>query len=203
MSRVLLTATIVLLTWGTVSAAGGPVAKGSFYVDGTIFFKFQSGDLWESGGDGLLSFGAGTGSLSIDGAFEVSPAIGYFVAPGVFLGAQTSLLGASQGDNDVTIIMFGPTIGYYADSNPSRTDPRGAVYPYLRGFFNYGQLSNGSDLTFLQYGAKGGILYMLTGAVALDVGIRFQRDSWRRDDWSESVTGTTIDVGLGIAAFIY
>lgn len=54
-----------------------------------------------------------------------------------------------------------------------------------------------------QYGGRGGMLYMLSSAVGADLGILFQKDSWKPDGGDESITGTTISAGVGITALIY
>lgn len=205
MFRAVCAGACVLLLCGMAMAADSPVDKGSLYLNGMAFFQSQSGDLYENGdGDALVSYGVGDASLGFLQSFEVSPTVGYFVSPGVFLGAQAAFVGYSQGDNDLTGFALGPTIGYFFDTDPARTEIKGAVYPYIRGFFTWGQLSEDSyDLTILQYGGRGGLLYMLSSAVAADANVRFQGDSWKPEGASESTTGTTLAIGVGITAFIY
>lgn len=194
---------IVLLLCGALSATAGPIDKGSFYLNGSAFYQSQSGDLYEYDGDAVQSYGFGDAQLSIVGDFEVSPTFGYFVSPGVFLGAQVSVLGFKQGSDKLTAVAVGPTVGYYFNPNKERTEVKGSVYPYIRGFFNWGKLSDGLDADILQYGGKAGLLYMLSSAVAVDAGVQFRGDSWKPDGAPDSITGTTLSIGAGISAFIY
>jgi hypothetical protein len=203
MFRALVSVAVVLLMCGTLSATENPVDKGSVYLSGTLTLQVRSGDLWEDNDDALVTYGAGTGDMNLGETYEVSPTVGYFVAPSVFLGAQFGLIGYAQGDDNFTAVAIGPTVGYFFNLDPMRADPRGAIYPYIRGYFNYGSTSNGSDLTMWQYGGRGGLLYMISNTVATDVGLRFQGDSWKRDGDSESTTGTTLAFSVGITAFIY
>jgi hypothetical protein len=204
MSRAFLMCALLLLFSGAILAATNPIDKGSLYLSGNVFFRSQSGDLWESNGDALITYGGGNGQFDFVSGFEVSPTVGYFVAPRIFLGGQIAFTGYSQGDQDLTAVVVGPTVGYFFDIDPARTEVKGAVYPYIRGFFNWGHISDGdNDITILQYGGRGGILYMLTGAVGVDANVRFQGDSWKADGANDSVTGTTLSVGVGITAFIY
>jgi len=197
---------LVLLFCGTALATDSPIDKGSFYLDGTAYFQSQSGDLFEVGGDAVTSYGFGNGSLNIALSYELLPTVGYFVSPGVFVGGQFSFIGYSIGNTDATLFAIGPTIGYYFNANSARTEVKGTLYPYIRGFVNFGSLSEdlfGEQINVWQYGGKGGFLYMMSGAVALDGSVRFQGDSWKSDSATESITGTTIAVGFGVSAFIY
>ena len=202
-----LIAAVILLMCGSLMATDGPVDKGSFYLAGTAFFQNQSGDLYEDfNGDGITTYGFGNGTLNLALSLEVSPTFGYFVSPGVFVGGQVIFAGYSIGNSDATLFGFGPTIGYFFNANSMRTEIKGAVYPYIRGFFNIGFLSEdllGEQINVIQYGGKGGALFMLSNAVGLDASFRFQGDSWKPDSATESITGTTIALGLGISAFIY
>jgi hypothetical protein len=47
------------------------------------------------------------------------------------------------------------------------------------------------------------MLYMLSSAVAVDGSVMFRGDSWKPDGAPDSITGTTISIGVGISAFIY
>ena len=203
MARSFVWTVLILLAAGCASAANGPIDKGSLYLGGSFFFQSQGGDLYEnSEGDGITVYGAGDLTPGIFFDFEVAPTIGYFIAPGIFLGAQAAVFGISLGDEDGSIVAFGPTFGYYFNLDPTRTNPSGAVYPYLQGFVNYGHADLFLDADIWQYGGKGGMLYMLSSAVGADAAVLFQKDSWTIDDVDESITGTTISIGVGITAFI-
>ncbi len=204
MLKTVLVCAVALLLCGTLFAANSPIDKGSLFLSGSAYFQSQSGDLFEDmDGDGITSFGIGSSSVGLTENFELSPTVGYFVSPGVFIGAQFGYLGYSRGDYDFHIVGMGPTIGYYFKVNQAETEVKGSVYPYIRGFFNWANASNGASTRILQYGAKGGMLYMLSSAVAVDGSVMFRGDSWKPEGASESITGTTISIGAGFSAFIY
>lgn len=101
-------------------------------------------------------------------------------------------------------MVFGPTVGYFFRFNPQRAEIRGSVYPYVQGFANWGSADLVKDnVAVQQYGGKAGLLYMLSSAVAADAVLRIQRDTWEDDETGESLSGTTILIGVGISAFIY
>lgn len=205
MQKCLVLFSVILLATASVSATDGPLDKGSYFIEGNIFFQSQSGELWEDfSGDGVTTIGAGNGMVEFNGALDISPAIGFFAAPGFMIGAQVAFRSYSQGDDDIVIVGLGPTVGYYFGANKQRDKIKGVLYPYVRGFLTYGSLDFGGsdDLSVNQYGGKLGILAMLSNAVGADIAVKFQNDSWDFGD-SDAISGTTITAGAGISAFIY
>lgn len=204
MSKVTLLAAVLLLCAGLVAAADSPVDKGSLYLNGSVFFTSRSGDLWESDGESVTTLGVGNANIGMDGLIiDITPTIGYFVAPGFFVGGQMAVNRYSLGESDLTVIAVGPTLGYYFNAASTRPEVRGSAYPYVRGFFTFSNFSNGNGVTVLQYGGKGGILYMLSRAVGADLAVQFRGDRWDSDYTDNAETGTTLSVGLGFTAFIY
>ena len=55
----------------------------------------------------------------------------------------------------------------------------------------------------MAFGAQGGGVFMLSNAVGVDVSVRFQSDSYKPEGADESISGTTLQVGLGITAFLW
>lgn len=199
-------AAMLLLFAGAALAADGPLDKGSWMLDGRAFFRSQSGDLWENrDGDGLTSYGVGNGALGLTETFEVGNTVGFFISPGLMIGGQFSFLGFSQGDISISGFGIGPALTYYMNTDHTRAEAKGAVYPFFGAFFTYGSLSNEDDkiADMFQYGGRGGIMYMLSNAVGLDFGGKLQSDSWEFNGASERITGLTLEFGVGVSAFIY
>jgi len=182
-------ATILLLS-GAVMAAETPIDKGSMIVGGTAYFMTQSGDLWEVGDEATTTIG-------------LMPSIGYFVAPSIMIGGEVQFISLSIGGSDLTTFAVGPMVGYYFNLDQTRTEVKGAIHPYIKAFFSYGQISNGSSIDQMSFGGQGGAVFMLSNAIGLDAGVRFQSDSWKPEGADESTTGTTIWVGAGITAFLW
>ncbi len=180
----------------TVSAAENPIDKGSIILAGNAFFMSQSGDLWENGdGDALTTF-------------AIVPSVGYFITPGLLIGIDVTFNRLSQGDASRTDLAAGPMIGYYFNTNSTRTEVKGAVYPFVSAFFNYGQSKFDNDswdstTDILQFGGHAGIVYMVSDAVGLNLGVNVWSDSYDYEGATESITGTTVQIGAGFTSFIY
>ena len=185
---------VAILTLIGVPAMGqySPISTGSMILSGNIYFQSQSGDLYESTiHDPVITVGA-------------VPSVGYFVAPGVLLGANMLFSHMSQGGNHVTAIGFGPMVGYYYDINPMKETIRGSIYPYVVAFMDYQHVDLLSDeYSFSELGGKIGLAAMMSESVALDLGARLSSVSRKMEDDPESVNGAIVWVGAGITAFIY
>ena len=192
MKTVLVFLSTVLCLAACVSAADAPVDKGSVMLEGSVFFASQTGDLYEADGDGaiLLSF---------------TPAAGFFVAPGVLIGGNLGVQYVTVGDYSRTDLTIGPIIGYYFNHDPTRTEFKGAVYPYMKAFFNYGRQDvdygfwDGSA-DMIQVGGQGGLVLMMSNAVGVDFAFQISSETWSNGD---SESGLTIMAGAGITSFIF
>ncbi len=172
----------------TAAAADGPIDKGSMIESGTAFLQYQSGELYENWkGEGLLTI-------------AIAESFGYFVSPGFMLGGEFVVTSLSQGGNSLTTLNLGPVLGYYFNTDPTRSRVKGSVYPYVKGFFFFGTISNGSSLTQTTFGVQGGVVFMMSKAVGTDLGLRFHSD---RLSNGGSAVGTTVWFGAGITAFIW
>lgn len=198
MKRVLLTLVVVAFAL-TASAAEFPVDKGSMLVGGSLYFMNQGGDLYKVGDEAQTTIG-------------IMPEFGYFVAPSIMVGATIDWTNWSQGDFKESQMAFGPMVGYFFNMDPERTEIKGALYPYIKGFMMIGtyKYEDGTNpdekANLMAFGGKGGINYMLTESVALDFGIMFSSDSYKMKEpveADEATTGTTIQVGVGISAFVF
>ena len=194
--RTLTCVAAILLLSGAVMAAETPVDKGSMILGGTAYFQSQGGDLADSlYGDSRTEFG-------------LTPSVGYFVAPSIMIGGEIQFISSSIGDYKETSFRVGPVVGYYFNIDATRTEPKGAIYPYVKGFFLYGQEkyddgTNDFTIDVMTFGGQGGGIFMLSNAIGLDAGVRFQSDSWKPEDADESTTGTTLWFGAGITAFLW
>jgi hypothetical protein len=190
MKSLLVAGSLILLVASAVGAAESPIDKGSMTIGGTAYFNSQSGERYENfQGDGYTEIG-------------IMPEFGYFIAPGIKIGASLAFVSASQGDESATLFGIGPNVTYYFNLNKERTEVKGAVYPYIGGFFSYATTSNGVDLTETSFGGRGGINLMLSQAVAVDFGLQFSSESLDPDGF-DSISGTTLSLLAGIQAFIW
>lgn len=188
--RLLVTASIILMCSIPILAADGPIDKGSLVFGGTIAFANTSGDGYEIDDE------------PVSAAF-VAPVIGGFVSSGVMLGGQLTYARLSLGPDDYSAWALGPTLGYFF--NTVRTDgkTRGSFYPYVKAFFMVGKGDSGSDYTLSSLGGQAGIDVMLSNTLAIDFGLRIQRDTWNADGKGKSYSGTIILGGLGLVGFCW
>jgi hypothetical protein len=199
---------ILVLPAGVVQAqsdARNPIDKGSLVLDGSAFFSTQSGDLYE---DFDLD-GDSTSGGSSRTTISVMPMIAYFVAPGLLVGGEFRFTRQSVGDEKDTYFGFGPTAGYFFNLQPARANARGTVYPYVKAFFSYGKQKreredSDTEGTLMSFGGQGGLVYMLSNSVGADLSARYSLDTVDPEaEDTESLDGATLQVGLGITAFIY
>ncbi|MBI5267362.1 MAG: hypothetical protein HY851_09040 [candidate division Zixibacteria bacterium] len=187
MKRFLILTTVILLVLAaTGTAANSPIDKGSVILGGSVSFSSMGGDLYK----------VGNSSTTL---VQLTPSIGYFVSPGLELGAEIAYTSISVGGVSASSFTFGPEVGYYFKSG-ARTEVKGSIYPYLKGFMLF-YSSEGDKMT--TFGGKGGMNFMLSNAVALDAGVKFQSDSYKPDGATTSTSGTILWVGAGITAFIF
>ncbi len=194
MKKRLLTTLVILVFAVGAFAADGPIDKGSMMLGGNVYFESQSGDLYKNADGDSPSM------------FFASPSFGYFIAPSIMIGAMIGFESYSIGDGGFTEFAFGPMAGYFFNLDASRTEAKGGIYPYIKGFFLFDTFKikdvDGSDNT-TTFGGEAGINYFLSNSVALDFGLGFKSDSYKPDGADESVSGTSIQIGIGIDAFIF
>lgn len=187
---------VMLLLSGAVMAAETPIDKGSMIVDGSVYFMSQGGDAYKDTADNSVA------------TIGIMPSVGYFVAPSIMVGGEVLFWNQSWGDYKWTDFAVGPMAGYYFNLDATRTEVKGAIYPYVKGFFLYGQekYDDGTDdftTDVMIFGGQGGGVFMLSNAVGLDASVKFQSESYKPDGADESISGTTIEIGAGITAFLW
>ncbi len=214
MKQLILTLTVLLALTGFAPAANGPVDRGSFQIGGGVSFMTQTGELHENlDGDSYI-------------ALSIAPSVGYFVFPGVLIGIDLGFHRAWQGDySRWSGLSIGPSVGYYFNGNPSRNQAKGAVYPYIKGFFSYGQTKtkylyeywDGQDVNSevlevtrqeTRLGGEAGAIFMVSNAVgvAFSGNLTSTTVTWDYDyydDSDDSPSGLTIMFGAGITYFVY
>jgi hypothetical protein len=187
---------VLMLLGAAAFGADGPVAKGSMILTGNVYFMSQSGDLYEnSDGDGLTTV-------------TLTPGFGYFISPGFVIGGDINYARVSMGDNYESVFSIGPKIGYYFGANNGRTEFKGAVYPFVTAFAAFGTMSasyTDEDISTTVFGLSGGVVYMVSNSVGLDMGLRFSSDKWSADyeGESHSESGASLLIGAGVSAFVF
>lgn len=195
MKKAIIILATALLLAATVSAEG-PVDKGSVIVGGGFSFTSNGGDLYENfEGDGqtFITF---------------MPNLAFFVAPSIAVGGEIIFQKSSQGDYSESGFGIGPSVAYFFNTDPTRTEIKGAVYPYVELYFQYIKLSmddgGGDDKANLTaFGGKGGIMYMLTKHWAVNSNLYYQSESLKPDGADDSISGSTLGLSVGVTAFLF
>lgn len=178
---------ILLLALPTVVAAQDYATdRGSFILGGTASFQSQGGDLYEN------TQGDRVNTLSLN------PYMLYFISPGFGIGGELAVARATQGEDDVTAIGFGPAVAYYFGSSDA------TVRPFLEAHGGYQSVSTDVfDASGWFFGGGGGAAFMLSPSVALTLGGVYEIQNVSVDNFDGTVDGDEFRVEAGIAAFVF
>lgn len=202
MKKITIILVMVLLLATIALSAEGPVDKGNMIVGGEFSFTSNGGDYYENNdGDGLTIIG-------------LSPFMSFFVAPSIAFGGEIQYEKSSRGDFSQSIFGVGPTVAYFFNYDPTRTEIKGVVYPYVQAYFAYAKVSedyDGNDFegTVTYFGGKGGIMYMLTKHWAVNTNLYYQSGNFKQtkpevpDGFDDSKSGNTLGCNVGVTAFLF
>jgi hypothetical protein len=165
--------------------------SGTTIVSGLASFSSQGGDLYEdSDGDGLT-------------AISVVPSALYIVTAGLALGGDVSYTRQSQGDFSTTVFGVGPKVAYFVNTG-------GNAIPYMGVGWNYislGASSGGEGDSESGSRIKGVVGVMIkSGHLGIVIEGGYLRDSFSVEfagEEGESISGSSIAVGVGFAGLFY
>ncbi|MBU0985417.1 MAG: outer membrane beta-barrel protein [candidate division Zixibacteria bacterium] len=194
---------LALLSTSTL-AADGPIDRGSLVNSSELFVRHDAGDVNKQAT-----------------TIQIVPAISYFFAPGLALGTELYYQNISIDEENLSSWGIGATAGYYLNSSPSRSEVKGAIYPYIVVFGGLGQTTRKNrtvytysggisysslakqDYDTQHYGVQVGAVHMMSQAIGLDISIRYQKIREKVDGTENWVTGSQLMAGAGIKAFIW
>lgn len=197
MKKVLLAGAIALF-----GAANAQTEKGSWVVSGSTGIGFNNIST-KAKANGVSANGPKVSTLSI------TPSVGYFVTNGLAIGLDlgfTSATSKEDGDKSTTsTFSIIPSATYYFKG-------AGQVLPYLgagvgyssiNNKYNSGTYSQDSDTSGLAWKVKGGIVYMITPTVGIDLGVGYNQFSSKETMYGVKVTNTvgTLGVNGGLSVF--
>jgi|WetSurMetagenome_2_1015567.scaffolds.fasta_scaffold326130_1 hypothetical protein len=198
MKKLVLVALLVFAFALSAMAQTSPIDKKSWFLGGNIYFQSEGGDLAKARYDDTRT------------TILIAPEFGYFISPGLQLGATVTYIQYKIDEYKETAMAFGPMVGYYFNMNKASTEIKGGLYPYIKGFFligseKYGDGTDDSKYSGTNFGGKVGFNYMLSESVALDANIMFSSDSWKQKEpvETESESGSTMRIGVGATYFIW
>jgi hypothetical protein len=163
-----------------------PASAQSYAVDrGSVLVGGSAG--WSSADTGDDSSGRFTTLL-------LNPSALYFVAPGLAMGGDATLVRYGRDDNSSTSVGVGPTIAYYFGGGPR------PVYPFLSANIHYARGGLGTDGAYStwNYSASAGAVAMLADAVGINGSLYFRNDRDDVDNWHN-----TVGLAFGISAFVF
>jgi len=161
------------------------VDKGAFILSGTGGFMSQGGDLYEVGEDRLSTF-------------SLTSVANYFVIPNVFIGAGITYTRVSQGEDSMSTIGIGPTVGYAFGK------AEGKSYPYIAGGFHFHSIgANDETISGTNILVSAGIILSIKKHIGLVLEIGYNFQNLKHEDWAESESGNAFVVSIGIAGLIF
>jgi hypothetical protein len=180
---------VALLAFVAVAAGAqrsAATSKGAWLISGGVSFSQQSGDLYENGaGDGITNI-------------AILPNAGFFVMPGLLIGASVVFDKSSQGDDSQSLTGFGPMVSYYFDGG-------GSMIPYVGGRYEIGKLkSEGNGFSSEQDGTRmvlGGGILLRRGhlGIAIELGYIMETVDVNGTD----VDGNTLAIGVGLVGLLH
>lgn len=154
------------------------VDRGSVLVGGSA--GWSSADTGDTSGDRLSTL-------------ALSPSVLYFVAPGLALGGDVTLVRYSRNDNSSTSASIGPAVAYYFGEGPR------PVYPFVSANVHIGRSGFGGDsYANWGYSASAGGIAMLADAVGVNGSLYYRNDRNDFGDWQN-----TVGLAFGISAFVF
>jgi outer membrane protein W len=152
--------------------------RGSFLIGGTAGFSSQGFD----GGDRITTV-------------LVNPQFGYFIVPGLAIGAEISVSSISFGGDSVTDLGIGPFLAYFFG------DATSTMFPFVGAGMAY--TSSDGDLTTLGGEVQAGLVFMVARNVGLTTAAFGRYTSTSVSGFSGSLSGNAFGVRAGVTAFIF
>jgi hypothetical protein len=151
------------------------------------------GSLLVGGSAGWSSASTGGSDGSRFSTLMLNPSVLYFVAPGLALGGDATLVRYARDDNSSTSAGIGPAIAYYFGG------ARRPVYPFVSANVQYAHNSSlGDSYSTWGYMGSAGAVAMLDDAVGINGSLYFRNDRDNLDEWHN-----TVGLAFGISAFVF
>jgi len=186
-----------------VQAQDTPTDQGTYVLDGSASFRSQGGDLYTAEDDDRQT------------TVSFQPAGLYLIAPNVAVGGQLRISRSSQDTGTSTTLGLGPSATYYLG------EPDAPVLPFVAANLlalrssasvdlgtvdiGFGPEDLGTEevtLTGLAFDIQAGFTYMLARNVGVTAAAFFLYERLGSDD-TDSLTGNTVGVQIGITAFVF
>lgn len=187
-------------------AMNAQTEKGSWVIAGSTTLGFNN-----------VTLKAKANGNTVDGpktsSFNVTPSVGYFVANKIAVGLDlgftsttekgTTYVSTSEYDYKSTssTMYVMPTLAYYFKSDSKLIPFLGAGVGYFsntskHSFSNTSSFDSKTTVDGLVWGAKGGVVYMITPAIGVDAGVSYLNMSHKEDDVKYLTNTFGVNVGF-------
>lgn len=199
---------LLVLAMAASAFAENPVAKGMLFMDGawTANFAIKGGDLNKVGEDNKT-------------VIQLNPTLGYFLAPGIGVGATVMFASETQGDVKFNELGAGPKV-YWFPTAKNAEDPKGKILPFLAGSFLYmtdkveqpSTVEEGTDeVKHTGYAARfsGGGVWMLSNGFGVHGEAYFELQNSKTkstpaggtETESDGISGSEFGIMIGVLGF--
>lgn len=162
------------------------VDKGGFILSGTGGFISQGGDLYEDFDGNRVS------------TFSLTSTVNYFVVRNVFIGAGLAYTRISRGDDSMSTIGIGPTVGYALGKAESKS------YPYIATSIHFYSIgTDGETVSGTNIFISAGMIFSIKKHLGLILEIGYNFQNLKHEDWAESMSGNAFTISIGIAGLIF
>lgn len=167
-------------------AQNNAIDAGSMIIGGNIYFTSYSGDLHKDDKSPLYG----------KTAYGLVPSLQYFVIPGLAVGAQLKYEGTKNPEDfKFTKYGIGPVAAFYITAAEN-------IYPFAQIAFNYEKWKIDTEkATYWTLPLSVGCVFMVSKQVGINAEFAYTFENAKPDGGS-SIKGRTMDLRLGVKAFI-
>lgn len=166
-------------------AQNNAIDAGSMIIGGNIYFTSYSGDLHKTGSP-----------MEAKSAMGFVPSLQYFIIPGLAVGAEV-IYETSKNDSDIKTTMYGigPVAAFYITAAEN-------IFPFAQIAYEYKKWKLDTDkATVMNIPLSVGCVFMVSKQVGINAEFTYTFENVKPDGGS-SIKGTTMDLRLGVKAFI-
>ena len=193
---------VLMLVAASPCVADRPIDGGRMWLNGSLILSYRAGDMYGNKDHSLV---------------RIEPSVGVFALSHVLVGVTADVqLTSDNAPAQRETWFVGPIVGFYLDPAPARESLPGAFYPFVRGFYLWGQAERWEFESARRVGGEAGMAIMVSGSVGIEILGRYSHDTfsnWRGTsvyapyksaqaiEW-EDATGSTLLIGISFSAYL-
>ncbi|MCK4906106.1 MAG: outer membrane beta-barrel protein [Spirochaetes bacterium] len=174
---------LVMLLVLSTAALGAEFAldQGSVGVGGAILFSSSGGDLYSN-----ITYTA----------FTLAPSLSYMLVKGLEAEVAMAIQTASQGGVSIDSLLFGIGLSYHFGAEKGKV-----AVPYVSSGISFGSDTSDNSLMDIIFGA--GVKMFLNEHISLNVAALYYLEKVTPDGSSVSTSGHTLQLSMGLSAYIF